>query len=113
LFQIEYQVESCSKGYNSSSDCIDVRKTSLSMQTGGYVIYGVGHVHAAATASTLFAQVLFNNYFHSQQINILADLVHFLVILFSIFLLLYTSLPSPNELFQHSTANVQGKKSSM
>ncbi|ESW19465.1 hypothetical protein PHAVU_006G127300 [Phaseolus vulgaris] len=54
--KIEYQVESCSKGYNSSSDCIDVRKTSLSMQTGGYVIYSVGHVHAAATASTLFAQ---------------------------------------------------------
>jgi len=73
LVQIEYQVESCSKGYNSSSACIDVRKTSLPMQTGGYVIYGVGHVHAGATASALYGQVLFNNYnFHSQQINILS-----------------------------------------
>jgi len=42
------------------------------MQTGGYVIYGFGHLHAAAIASTLYGQVLFNNYFHSRQINILA-----------------------------------------
>ncbi|KAK7412823.1 hypothetical protein VNO78_04478 [Psophocarpus tetragonolobus] len=53
--KIEYQVEPCSKGYNSSA-CIDVKKTSFPMQTGGYVIYGVGHQHAGAIGSTLFGQ---------------------------------------------------------
>lgn len=73
MVQIEYQVEACSKGYNSSSACIDVKKTSLPMQTGGYVIYGFGHVHLGGTAATLYGQVLFvNNYsFRSKQINIL------------------------------------------
>ncbi|WVY92553.1 hypothetical protein V8G54_031641, partial [Vigna mungo] len=50
------KVEACSKGYNSSSACIDVKKTSLPMQTGGYVIYGFGHVHTGGTAATLYGQ---------------------------------------------------------
>jgi len=57
LLQVEYQVEPCSKGYNSSA-CIDVRKTSFPMQTGGYVIYGVGHQHVGANESTLYGQVI-------------------------------------------------------
>ena len=55
MLQVEYQVEPRSKGYNSS----DVRKTSFPMQTGGYVIYGVGHQHAGAIASTLHGQVTY------------------------------------------------------
>ncbi|RDX74050.1 hypothetical protein CR513_46243, partial [Mucuna pruriens] len=53
--KVEYDVEPCSKGHNSSA-CIDVRRTSLPMPTGGYVIYGVGHQHAGAIGSTLYGQ---------------------------------------------------------
>ncbi|XP_020220155.1 uncharacterized protein LOC109803116 [Cajanus cajan] len=53
--KVEYEVEPCNKGYNSSA-CIDVKRTSLPMKTGGYVIYGVGHQHAGAIGSTLYGQ---------------------------------------------------------
>ncbi|KAJ1420895.1 Stress up-regulated Nod 19 [Sesbania bispinosa] len=54
--KVEYDVEPCSKGHMKGNDCVDVKKTSLPMQTGGYVIYGVGHQHAGAIASTLYGQ---------------------------------------------------------
>ncbi|TKY72388.1 Stress up-regulated Nod 19 [Spatholobus suberectus] len=54
--KVEYEVEPCSKGHKDNSTCIDVKRTSLPMQTGGYVIYGVGHQHAGAIGSTLYGQ---------------------------------------------------------
>ncbi|KAL2341555.1 hypothetical protein Fmac_009495 [Flemingia macrophylla] len=53
--KVEYDVEPCSKGYISST-CIDVRRTSFPMKTGGYVIYGVGHQHVGGIGSTLYGQ---------------------------------------------------------
>ncbi|KAG5057807.1 hypothetical protein AAZX31_05G116600 [Glycine max] len=52
----EYEVESCSTGQKNGNGCLDVKRTSLPMQKGGYVIYGVAHQHSGATGSTLYAQ---------------------------------------------------------
>ncbi|XP_028755641.1 uncharacterized protein LOC114715009 isoform X2 [Neltuma alba] len=54
--EVEYQVESCSKNQKDVSDCIDVRRTSLPMPRGGYVIYGVAHQHIGGICSTLYGQ---------------------------------------------------------
>ncbi|KAK7303574.1 hypothetical protein RJT34_14483 [Clitoria ternatea] len=54
--KVEYDVEGCRQGHKNSSGCIDVRRTNLPMQTGGYVIYGVGHQHSGAIGSTLYGQ---------------------------------------------------------
>ncbi|KAK7399755.1 hypothetical protein VNO78_10944 [Psophocarpus tetragonolobus] len=54
--RIEYEVESCSTGQNYVNGCLDVKKTSLPMQKGGYVIYGVAHQHSGGTGSTLYGQ---------------------------------------------------------
>ena len=37
-----------------------MQKTSLPLQKGGYVIYGVAHQHSGGTGSTLYGQVMFN-----------------------------------------------------
>ncbi|KAK7331287.1 hypothetical protein VNO77_25508 [Canavalia gladiata] len=52
--KVEYDVKPCSKEYKYK--CVDVRRTMLPMQVGGYVIYGVGHQHVGAVGSTLFGQ---------------------------------------------------------
>ncbi|XP_020232999.1 uncharacterized protein LOC109813246 [Cajanus cajan] len=54
--QIEYQVEPCSTGDMNGNGCVDVKRTSVPMQKGGYVIYGVAHMHAGAAGSTLYGQ---------------------------------------------------------
>ncbi|XP_061339731.1 uncharacterized protein LOC133286341 [Gastrolobium bilobum] len=54
--QVEYQVEPCSKGHKDGKGCLNVKRTSLPMPRGGYVIYGVAHQHAGATGSTLYGQ---------------------------------------------------------
>ncbi|KAF7803918.1 stress up-regulated Nod 19 protein [Senna tora] len=54
--QLEYQVEPCSNNNKDNSGCIDVRRKSLPMPNGGYVIYGVTHQHSYGLGSTLYAQ---------------------------------------------------------
>ncbi|KAI9126924.1 hypothetical protein K1719_002520 [Acacia pycnantha] len=54
--EIEYQVESFSIKQKDGSDSIDVKRTSLSMPKGGYVIYGVAHQHSGGVGSTLYGQ---------------------------------------------------------
>jgi hypothetical protein len=46
----------------NGSGCVDVKRASFPMQSGGYVIYGVGHQHAGAIGSTLYGQVTLNNF---------------------------------------------------
>lgn len=50
--QIEYEVKAC----NGIGGCIDAKRTSLTMPTGGYVVYGVAHQHTGGTGSTLYGQ---------------------------------------------------------
>ncbi|KAK4270820.1 hypothetical protein QN277_019589 [Acacia crassicarpa] len=54
--KVEYDVESCSNKNKDSNGCIDVKRTSLPMPRGGYVIYGVAHQHAGGIGSTLYGQ---------------------------------------------------------
>jgi len=55
LLQTEYDVESCS---TDQKDCLHVKRTSLPMQKGGYVIYGVAHQHSGGAGSTLYGKVI-------------------------------------------------------
>ena len=59
--QVEYEVEPCSKSNVNGSRCVDVKRASFPIQSGGYVIYGVGHLHTGAIGSTLYGQVTLNN----------------------------------------------------
>ncbi|XP_020232962.1 uncharacterized protein LOC109813220 [Cajanus cajan] len=54
--QIEYEVESCSTGHKDGNGCNHVKRTSLPLPKGGYVIYGVAHQHSGGTGSTLYGQ---------------------------------------------------------
>ncbi|XP_050872737.1 uncharacterized protein LOC127075292 [Lathyrus oleraceus] len=54
--KIEYEVEPCSTSHLNGSSCVDVKRTSFPMQTGGYVVYGVGHQNAGAVGLTLYGQ---------------------------------------------------------
>ncbi|CAI8590375.1 unnamed protein product [Vicia faba] len=59
--QVEYLVEACSKGH----DCVDVRRASVPIKNGGYIIYSIGHQHVGAIRSTLRGQdgrVICNSY---------------------------------------------------
>jgi hypothetical protein len=68
LFQVEYQVESCSTEQKEGNDCVHVKRTSLPMQTGGYVIYGVAHQHSGQ----LIICNIVTTYNHSQIFDMLA-----------------------------------------
>ncbi|KAJ8752549.1 hypothetical protein K2173_005438 [Erythroxylum novogranatense] len=52
---VEYDIEPCTSGL-SSDKCIDVKRASLTMPTGGYVIYGVAHQHTGGIGSTLYGE---------------------------------------------------------
>ncbi|XP_061341200.1 uncharacterized protein LOC133287579 [Gastrolobium bilobum] len=52
----EYDVEPCSRDNKDGNGCHHMKRTSLPMQSGGYVIYGVAHQHSGGTGSTLFGQ---------------------------------------------------------
>ncbi|MQI32338.1 hypothetical protein EI016_24495, partial [Escherichia coli] len=54
--RVEYEVEPCSRNHKDGNGCVHVKRTSLPMQTGGYVIYGVAHQHSGGIGSTLYAQ---------------------------------------------------------
>jgi len=62
LFQIEYQVESCTTNHKERNGCVHVTRTSFPFQTGGYVIYGVAHQHSGGIGSTLYGQVICTSY---------------------------------------------------
>ncbi|KAF3441399.1 hypothetical protein FNV43_RR15313 [Rhamnella rubrinervis] len=53
--KIEYDVkESCTPTGTSNSTCIDSQRTSLSLPSGGYMVYGVAHQHTGGIGSTLY-----------------------------------------------------------
>ncbi|KAG4391112.1 hypothetical protein AAZX31_05G116700 [Glycine max] len=54
--RVEYEVEYCSTGQKNGNGCLDGKRTSLPIQKGGYVIYGVAHQHSGGTGSTLYGQ---------------------------------------------------------
>ncbi|KAJ9163974.1 hypothetical protein P3X46_023593 [Hevea brasiliensis] len=54
--QVEYEVMPCNGTGVGVDECIDVKRTSLTMPTGGFVIYGVAHQHTGGTGSTLYRQ---------------------------------------------------------
>lgn len=54
--QVEYAVESCTATDAAGNGCIDIKRNSLTMPTGGYVIYAVAHQHAGGIGSTLYGQ---------------------------------------------------------
>ncbi|KAF5932662.1 hypothetical protein HYC85_028833 [Camellia sinensis] len=57
LIQVEYEVESCSAATGVTNDgCIDTKSVSLTMPTGGTVIYGVGHQHTGGIGITLYGE---------------------------------------------------------
>ncbi|XP_058731310.1 uncharacterized protein LOC131603078 [Vicia villosa] len=54
--KVEYQVESCSMDHKDRNGCVHVMKTSVPLQNGGYMIYGVAHQHSGGIGSTLYGQ---------------------------------------------------------
>ncbi|KAK3008368.1 hypothetical protein RJ639_014076 [Escallonia herrerae] len=53
--QIEYVIESCNSDV-ASDGCFDTKRVSLSMPTGGDVIYGVAHQHTGGIGSALYGE---------------------------------------------------------
>ncbi|KAL6996813.1 hypothetical protein U1Q18_006943 [Sarracenia purpurea var. burkii] len=53
---VEYDVEFCSATNGTNDDCIDTKSVSLSMPTGGNVIYGVAHQHTGGMGSALYGE---------------------------------------------------------
>ncbi|WKA07797.1 hypothetical protein VitviT2T_025575 [Vitis vinifera] len=54
--RVEYDVGSCSITGETEDGCVDVKRTSLTMPTGGHVIYGVSHQHSGGIGSTLYGE---------------------------------------------------------
>ncbi|XP_045825975.1 uncharacterized protein LOC123918078 [Trifolium pratense] len=54
--KIDYIVEACNADHNEANSCVHVKRTSLPLQIGGYVIYGVAHQHSGGIGSTLYGQ---------------------------------------------------------
>uniref|UniRef100_A0A5B7A7W4 Stress up-regulated Nod 19 n=1 Tax=Davidia involucrata TaxID=16924 RepID=A0A5B7A7W4_DAVIN len=53
---VEYEVESCAATGVANDGCIDRKRVSLSLPTGGNVIYGVAHQHTGGIGSTLYGE---------------------------------------------------------
>lgn len=54
--QVEYEVKPCSGTGVVNDDCFDVRRISLAVPSGGYLIYGVAHQHSGGIGSTLYRE---------------------------------------------------------
>ncbi|KAK4765862.1 hypothetical protein SAY87_007504 [Trapa incisa] len=54
--RVEYEIEACSSSMEDRSQCIDKKRTSLSLPDGGYVIYGVAHQHSGGLGSHLYRE---------------------------------------------------------
>lgn len=60
LTQVEYDVESFSSSGLTKDAYTDTKTVSLSLPTGGTVVYGVAHQHTGGIGSTLYGEVTFN-----------------------------------------------------
>ena len=58
LVQVEYDIESCSASGKADNGCIDSKRASLAMPTGGYIAYGVAHQHSGGLGSALYGEVI-------------------------------------------------------
>nr|XP_048332940.1 uncharacterized protein LOC125423292 [Ziziphus jujuba var. spinosa] len=55
--QVEYEVKkSGSPSGSNGNTCADTKRTSLSVPSGGYVVYAVAHQHTGGIGSTLYRQ---------------------------------------------------------
>ncbi|KAL3716228.1 hypothetical protein ACJRO7_007914 [Eucalyptus globulus] len=54
--RVEYDVESCNQATKVDDLCIDSKRTSLALPTGGYVVYGVAHQHSGGLGSNLYGE---------------------------------------------------------
>ncbi|KAK7839968.1 hypothetical protein CFP56_017288 [Quercus suber] len=64
IFDVEYEVDSCSASGMAYNGCTDIKRTSVTMPTGGYVIYGMAHQHSGGISSTFYGedgQVLYSS----------------------------------------------------
>ncbi|KAK3042461.1 hypothetical protein RJ639_000185 [Escallonia herrerae] len=52
---VEYVVEACDTGV-ASKGCFDTKRVSLSLPTGGDVVYGVAHQHTGGIGSALYGE---------------------------------------------------------
>jgi len=52
---IEYSVEPCSKA-GQNSGCVETRSVSITLPTGGHMIYGVAHQHSGGIGSALYGE---------------------------------------------------------
>lgn len=55
-------MKSCSKVHKHGRDCVDVKRTKIPMEKGGYVIYGVAHQHSGGIGLTVYGKVMNNSY---------------------------------------------------
>lgn len=72
MLQVEYEVESCRASGMADNGCTDTKRVSLTMPSGGSVIYGVAHQHSGGTGSTLYGEVnaTFNTICSKTELNI-------------------------------------------
>lgn len=61
--QVEYDIEPCSATDVADHECINTKRISLTMPTGGYVIYGVAHQHSGGIGSALSREVILFHFF--------------------------------------------------
>ncbi|RZC53783.1 hypothetical protein C5167_012644 [Papaver somniferum] len=55
--QVEYDIEACdSTGVDRDVICVENKKTSVVLPTGGYLIYGVAHQHFGGIGSALYGE---------------------------------------------------------
>ncbi|PIA61716.1 hypothetical protein AQUCO_00200005v1 [Aquilegia coerulea] len=54
--KVEYEVEPCGVSGVSSNGCVDIKKTSIVMPKGGYVIYGAAHLHSGGIVAALYGE---------------------------------------------------------
>ncbi|KAJ0053083.1 hypothetical protein Pint_01306 [Pistacia integerrima] len=54
--RVEYDIEPCSATNLADDECIHTKRISLTMLTGGYVIYGVAHQHSGGVGSALYRE---------------------------------------------------------
>ncbi|KAL5549038.1 hypothetical protein UlMin_004269 [Ulmus minor] len=55
--KVEYEVrKSCKAIGLTSHGCVDNKRTTLRLPTGGYVVYGVAHQHTGGMGSTLYGE---------------------------------------------------------
>lgn len=58
VMQVEYDIEPCSATNLAYHECVHTKRISLTMPTGGYVIYGVAHQHSGGVGSALYREVI-------------------------------------------------------